>query len=419
MDCSERLNSILPELISLRRTLHAYPELSFQEYETSRLLRERLNSIPGLEVTPGFADTGIVATLNRHKPGPCIAFRADMDALPIQEQSGKLYSSKRDGIMHACGHDGHMACLIGAAQLLSTVRDSLSGPVKFIFQPAEEFGAGAERMIQDGALRDPDATAIFALHGWPELEVGTIAITPGAIMAGDDEFCIRIDGVGAHAAQPHRGIDPVVVASHIILGLQSVVSRLTDPTKALVVTIGKIESGSSSNIIPEYAVLHGTVRALNDEVRTSALIEIGKIAAGIAKSFGATSAIEWTDGCPVVVNDVKATSFVDDIARQMSAIQSIKTDMFPIMAAEDFAFYQREIPGAFIALGLRPENQQKIPGLHQSGFDFTDGALETGVLLFTELALRFADSWKKSLQIKPRPGKNNTPVIPLFPTLQV
>lgn len=418
MDYRATLTSILPELVLLRRTLHAYPELSFQEHETSRLLKDRLSSIPGIKVTSGVGGTGIVATLNNQKSGPCIALRAAMDALPIQEKSGRLYSSKRDGIMHACGHDGHMACLLGAAHVLSSVRDTVSGPVKFIFQPAEEIGAGAERMLREGVLRNPDVSAIFMLHGSPELEVGTIAVNPGAIIASDDEFRIRIDGVGAYAIQPHRGIDPVVIASHIILGLQSVVARLTDSTKTLVITVGKIESGMSSSI-PDYAVLHGTVRALNDEVRSLALIEIGNIAAGIAKSFGATSTIEWVERCPVVVNDKKATGFVYDTASQLSAIQAIETDIFPIMAAEDFAFYQREVPGAFVALGLCPENQQKISGLHQPGFDFTDAAVETGVLLLTELALQFTECWQKRFQIQSQTKKHQSMVIPLFPTVQI
>jgi amidohydrolase len=385
--------SILPGLIDLRRTLHTHPELAYNEFETSRMLKERLERLPGMHLKADIAKTGIVATLGADLKGPCIALRADMDALPIKEQTEKSYASKRDGVMHACGHDGHMACLFGTAQVLSEMRHQLSGPVKFIFQPAEEDGAGAHQMCQAGALENPSVDAIFVLHGWPELTVGSIAITDGAIMAGNDDFSITVQGTGAHAAQPHRSVDPILVASHIVVALQSVVSRRTSPVESIVVTVGKIESGTSSNIIPESALLHGTLRALDEEARRIALLEIDQISSGIAQSYGATSTTSWQHGYPSVVNNSDAASFVREIATDTLGAVRVDNNVFPVMAAEDFSYYQKQIPGAFFALGLKPHGRLQYPGLHNPQFDFNDDAIAIGVRMFSELALNFAPFW--------------------------
>jgi amidohydrolase len=280
------------------------------------------------------------------------------------------------------------------------MQHQLEGPVKFIFQPAEEDGAGAEKMCSEGVLKNPDVDAVFALHGWPELPLGQIAITEGPVMAGNDDFQITVQGVGAHAAQPHRSVDPILITSHIIVALQSVVSRSTSPTDAAVVTVGRIEAGTSSNIIPESAALYGTLRTLDTNVRHNALKEIERLASGVAQSYGAMCQTTWSYGYPSVVNDSRATDFVRCIAADTLGPNRVRDKVFPVMAAEDFAYYQQEIPGAFLALGLRPPETLQYPGLHHPKFDFNDEAIASGVRLFSEMALNFSTLWGLSQSVQ-------------------
>ncbi|MDD5706442.1 MAG: M20 family metallopeptidase, partial [Kiritimatiellae bacterium] len=258
--CVSRIEALLPELTALRRDLHAHPELGFEEHYTAGRVAEWLGGLPDMRVRTGVAGTGVVATLAARKRGPCVALRADMDALPVDDACGQPYVSRHPGRAHACGHDGHVACLLGAARLLSEQAGQLAGPVRFIFQPAEEGGGGGEQMCRQGALEDPAPAAIFALHAWPFLPLGTVGVRAGAAMASTDAIDIVVRGRGAHAGTPHKGVDPIVAASHVVVALQTVVSRLTDPTETALVTIGSIAGGSARNVIPDTVTLSGTIR---------------------------------------------------------------------------------------------------------------------------------------------------------------
>lgn len=345
--------------------------------------------MPSLDITTGVAGTGIVATLNADKPGRCVALRADMDALPIREETGLPYASKHDGRMHACGHDGHMSCLIGAAEVLTRIADDLPGKVKFIFQPAEEGGGGGRAMCDAGALNDPDVDAIFGLHGWPGLAFGVIGTRPGPILASQDRWTLSVRGKGGHAAWPHHSIDPIVVAAHIVTALQTIVSRSIDPLNAVVVTVGEFHAGTASNIIPDTAELSGTLRALNEEDRTLAAEQLQRIAQQVAAAFGASANLEVHRGYPVLINDPAAAAFVQEVASDVAGKQSVVSDMAPVMGAEDFAFYAQRIPAAFWCLGVRKGDEATQPKLHQSTYDFPDDAMMLGIRMHCEIAMRY------------------------------
>lgn len=390
-DLTPLINSRLPAITKLRQDIHSYPEPGFKEVETVKKILTVLKELPGIEVKTGIAQTGIVATLGQDKPGPCIALRADMDCLPIQEKTGKPYASTRPGFMHACGHDGHVACLVGAAMVLTEISDELKGPVKFIFQPAEECQGGARFMCEEGILREePRIKAIFGLHGWPDLEVGSVATKSGPILASVDDFTITVSGKGTHAATPHQGTDPIVVAAHIVVALQSIVSRMNSPFDNAVVTIGQIQAGSATNVIPEQAKLHGTIRALDPKLRTDTFERLKRIAQHTAAAFGAEAQIELLVGYPPVVNEEKSTDYFLSIARRSLGEKAVTSKGFPVMGAEDFSFYLQEVPGCFWALGVRPHGQETYPSLHNDRYDFTDDALFYGVQLHCELARGFA-----------------------------
>ncbi|UCG31976.1 MAG: amidohydrolase [Phycisphaerales bacterium] len=394
-DLREDIDSILPSLIELRHELHAHPELGYQEHETARRLLDRLEKLPGVVIRTGVAETGIVATLGTDKSGPCIALRADMDALPIQEETGRHYASQNAGCMHACGHDGHMTCLIGAATVLAGRADELKGPVKFIFQPAEEGGAGGKRMYQEGALKDPPVDAIFALHAWPTLEAGTLAIRPGPIMAHVTDFEITVHGAGTHAAMPHRGIDTILVASHVVVALQSIAARNTDPTDSAVVTVGTFNAGTATNIIPPVARLRGTIRALTNKTKVATKERLRQIAEQTAAAYRGRAEVEFIPLYPGLSNDPAAAGFVAEVAYDVLGAQAVIADEPPTLGGEDFAFYARSIPAAFWWLGVRPKGAETYPGLHQPTFDFNDDVIALGVRLHCEMALRFAASWGK------------------------
>ena len=395
-DRIERLiQAALPGLTQLRHDLHEHPELGYEEERTSARILSELQELPGLSIRTGVAETGVVATLGADKPGPCVALRADMDALPIQEQSDRSYASKVPGKMHACGHDGHVTCLVGAARVLTALADELPGPVKFVFQPAEEGGAGGRRMCEEGVLADPEVTAIFGLHGWPTLKIGEIALRPGPVLASSDKMEITVRGRGAHAAFPHQGIDPIVIASHVIVALQTVVSRTTDPLDSAVVTVARVVGGSGYNIIPPQVELAGTVRTLNSRTRQRIHRRIAEVAEGTASALGGGAEVEIFDGYPVLENDPVATDFVERTVAEAGAGISFQS-MDPVMGGEDFAFYAQRIPAAFYALGVCPAGVDQYPHLHQPNYDFSDGAIPHGVRMHVEVARRFRDNWPRS-----------------------
>lgn len=388
------IQALAPAMIDLRHEIHAHPELGYEERETSRRILERIENLPGMTVRKGVAGTGIVATLNADRQGPCVALRADMDALPITEETGKPYASKHAGRMHACGHDGHVACLVGVATVLARHADALSGPVKFIFQPAEESGGGGEKMVAEGVLDNPRVDAAFALHGWPTLDVGTVGTRAGPALASTNPFDITIHGRGSHAAYPHRGVDPIVIAAHVVVALQTIVSRNTDPLDSVVVTVGKIEAGTAVNIIPPSALLRGTIRTLNPQTRRETVERVVRIARGTAEALGGRAEIATRDGYPVLVNDAEAAGFFMRVARESLGDERVDANVPASLGAEDFAYVAQRVPACFWRLGVRPKGTDNYPGLHHPKYDFSDDAIAVGVRLHCELAMRFAREWK-------------------------
>ncbi|HCV23059.1 MAG TPA: amidohydrolase [Candidatus Latescibacteria bacterium] len=374
----------MADLICLRHEIHQNPELGYQEHGTAKRVVAALDGIEGLDIRTGVAETGVVVTLGVDRPGPMVALRADMDALAIQETSGLPYASATDGKMHACGHDGHTTCLVGAVRVLSAIRDELAGPVRFVFQPAEEGGGGGGRMCDEGVL--DGVKAIFGLHGWPYLPQGELGVRSGPFLASSDRFRIVVDGQGAHAAFPHQGVDPIPIAAQIVLGLQTIASRQTDPLDAVVVTVAQIHGGTADNIIPAQIELRGTLRSLQAGTRRSAMDQIERIATQIAAAHQARAQVTITEGTPVLANDRIAAGFGQQVA---STASLTPVDIDPVMGGEDFAFYAERIPAAFFALGVRPPDRDSYPALHQPDYDFPDAAIATGVALHDQLARRF------------------------------
>lgn len=392
-DIASLIQAALPDIVALRHDLHQHPELSYEESRTADRIMAYIGGIPGLDIQTGVAGTGIVATLGKDKKGPCVALRADMDALPMQEEADVPYKSQTPGKMHACGHDGHTSCLVGAVRVLAQCADELTGPVKFIFQPAEEGGMGGKRMCEEGALENPDVAAIFGLHGWPQLPLGHIGLRTGGMLASTDSFEIRVTGTGSHAAFPHLGIDPIAIAAHIVVALQSIVSRNTDPLDSAVVTVAQIHAGTAFNIIPPVATLKGTVRALDETVRAQTLMRLTQMATGIAEAMNGQAEVHIApEGSPAVYNDTMAVEMVKTIVRR--AVPNIETvEVRPVMGGEDFAFYGARVPSAFFFLGLRPPDEDTYPNLHQPDFDFADAALPVGIRMHVEIARHFASIW--------------------------
>lgn len=389
----ERLAGVLDQLIEIRHELHAHPEIAYQEHQTSALLARSLGQIAGLTVKTGLArGTGVLGTLVTGRPGPVLAFRADIDALPIQEESSRAYASQNGGFMHACGHDGHATCLLGTAMVLSAIRDQLCGTIKFIFQPAEESGHGGQAMIDSGVLDDPPVEAIFGLHGWPAIKVGSLATRPGAVMASTDSFRATIHGRGAHGASPHLGCDPIVAASHVVTALQTIIARTLDPVKAGVVTVGRLNAGTAINIIPTKAELAGTIRSLDPDVREHLRTQVEQVIRHTAAAFGCRAEVELGRGYPVVVNDARMTELVGDVAGQVLGPQCVDLNRPQSMGGEDFAYYLQRVRGCFFFIGACPREQEKCPALHTPDYDFPDEAIGVGVRVFCGLALRLASS---------------------------
>lgn len=383
----EFIEQQLPELIDLRHELHTHPEIRFEEKWTSDRIARFLDG-EGISYTRGHAKgTGIVA----HIKGAgmrTVALRSDMDALEIEEDTGLPYSSIIPERMHACGHDGHMTCLCGVARVLNERRDSLKGNVKLIFQPAEEQAAGGRLIVEEGILDDVDA--VFALHCWPSLPVGQVGIKGGAAMASADFFRIEIRGEGCHAADPASGVDPVLVAGHVLTGLQSIVSRETNPWDAAVISVAKIQAGHASNVIPETATMEGTFRALTTKVRDHIFDAIPRIAEHTAKAHRA-EAVVYFDGepYPFLNNDAEMSAFAKETVRDVFGSDRLYEPKFASMASEDFAFYLQKVPGAFLFLGNNPDPSTRYPGLHSPHFNFCDDALPYGIELLSSLALRY------------------------------
>ncbi|MEX3960769.1 M20 aminoacylase family protein [Paraburkholderia sp. EG286B] len=368
-------------MIALRHELHAQPELGFEEHATSALVAAKLEAW-GYRVSRGVGGTGVVGTMERGR-GANLGLRADMDALPIHEATGLPYASRNDGVMHACGHDGHTAMLLAAARCLAQ-KPRWRGTLHLIFQPAEEGLGGALRMIEDGLFERFPCDAVFAMHNVPGFPAGTIGFHGGAFMASADEVTIRVIGRGGHAAAPQQTIDPVVVGASIVMALQSVVARNVAPQDQAVVSVGALHAGSASNVIAPHAELHLSVRALSAQVRTLLERRITEVAEGQAASYGARVEIDYRHCYPVLVNHEDETELARRVALEWGGAQMLIDGLRPLMASEDFAYMLERCPGSYLSIGNGDGTQHC--SLHNPGYDFNDASLAIGASYWIKLA---------------------------------
>ena len=386
--------AINDQVVEWRRDIHANPELGMQEFRTAGLVAEHLESL-GIDVQTGVGGTGVVGILEGGRPGPGVALRADMDGLPVTELADVPFASKvtaqwqgrEVGVMHACGHDNHVAILMGVASVLAEMRDDLPGTVKFLFQPAEEGPGGAEPMIADGAMENPKVDAVFGLHVFPD-RVGTIQTRPGGMMASADNLQIVVRGVQTHGAYPWDGVDPIVTASQIVMGLQQIVSRQVDTSgSTAIVTIGQIEGGNRGNIIPDTVLMVGTIRTLDPDHRTDVHERIRRIATNIAEANGAVADVTIGLGYPVTVNDPDLTE------RMLPSLERVVGDqlgvMTPTLGAEDFSYFATEAPGLFINLGVGSDDPSLVHPNHSPYFYADERALPIGVRAMASLAVDY------------------------------
>ncbi|MEX0365241.1 MAG: M20 aminoacylase family protein [Ruegeria sp.] len=383
MPIKNRLADMHDEITGWRRHLHAHPELLYDVHETAAFVVERLKSFGVDDITTGIGKTGVVAVIKgkSDSKGRVIGLRADMDALPIEEATGLDYASTVPGKMHACGHDGHTSMLLGAAKYLAETRN-FDGTAVLIFQPAEEGGAGGLAMCEDGLMERWGIQEVYGMHNMPGMAVGEFAIRPGALLASSDEFEIVVTGKGGHAAAPHDAVDTTLVASQIVVSLQSVVARTVDPVKRVVLTVGTFETDSvASNVIAHTARLLGTVRTLDPEYRAIAEERVRRIAEDTASAFGARAEVTWTPGYPVTVNSETETRYAAEAAEAVAGKVNSNTD--PIMPSEDFAYMLEERPGAYIFIG-----NGDTAMCHHPAYNFDDGAIPAGCSWFAELVER-------------------------------
>jgi len=384
----------LKEVTDIRRHLHRHPELSFKEFETAKFIAAKLDEY-GISYQDKVAKTGIVGLIKGKDPGSkVVALRADMDALPIKEKNDVAYCSVNEGAMHACGHDAHMACLLGAAKILQELRMEFCGTVKLIFQPSEEnYPGGAKVMIEEGVLENPKPDVIFGQHVFPELDAGMIGMRPGKYMASTDEVYITVKGKGGHAAIPDKVIDPVLIASHIIIALQQIVSRKSSPVMPTVVSFGKISADGQTNIIPDEVKLEGIIRTFSESWRMEIKEQIICIACGLAESMGGTCEVNIEQGYPAVVNDEDLTGRAWDYAEDyLGEGSAAKLEMR--MTAEDFSYFAQKVPGCFFRLGTRNEEKGISSNLHAATFDIDESSLENGMGIMAWFAV-------SELNIKP------------------
>ena len=375
--------SALADAVLWRRELHRRPELSFQEHETARFVEETLGSFGGHELSRP-TETSVMARLVTGRAGPVLALRADIDALPITEESGLPFASEREGVMHACGHDGHTAELLAVARLLLGLRDSLRGEVRFIFQHAEELlPGGARDLVAAGALADVDA--IVGCHLITPLDVGKVGVPSGPFMASPDTFSIVIEGRGGHAAFPHESVDPIAIAAQVVVSLQHVVARETDPNERVVVTVSRISGGTADNIIPESVELGGTVRTFNTEARERARTAIERIVAGVTQAHAAAYRFEYVEGYLPVDNDPELAARVAAAVERALGANAL-TEIAPIMGGDDFSAYQREVPGVYFMVGARNEETGATFPHHHPRFTIDERAMENAIAVFVEVA---------------------------------
>jgi amidohydrolase len=379
MPVINRVADLADEVTQWRRDMHAHPELLYEVHRTAALVAEKLRSFGCDEVVTGIGRTGVVGVIKgrRGEAGKVIGLRADMDALPIAEETNAPYKSKTPGLMHACGHDGHTAMLLGAAKYLAETRN-FDGTAVVIFQPAEEGGGGGDAMVKDGLITRFGIQEVYGMHNWPGHPVGAFAIRSGPIMAAADRFTIHVEGRGGHAAHPNKCVDTLLVAAQIVVALQSIASRNVDPLESAVVSVCSFKAGDTYNVIPQHATLLGTVRTLKPEVQDQVEARIGEIAKSVAAAFGATATVEYARGYPVTFNHPEQTDFMAKVAEMVGT--GVKRDVPPQMGAEDFSYMLNERPGAYIFLGNGDSAQ-----CHHPAYDFDDTAIPYGVSLWAKI----------------------------------
>ena len=383
------INQMLNEMKSWRQDLHKIPEIGLEEYETSKYIKNKLKEF-NINFKEGYSNTGLVAWVkgNNGNSNKSIGLRADFDALPMPEKNNFDYKSSKDGMMHACGHDGHTSMLLGAAKYISENND-FDGTVYFIFQPGEEGFAGGKKMIEDGLFDDFSIDEVYALHNWPDLPLGSFGVNSGPMMAAVDEFDIIVKGKGGHAAFPHLVIDPIIVASQIVNAIQTIISRSTDPVDKALISITKIHGGTAYNVIDDEVKLSGTIRTFKPETRSFIGKKIEEIANGIAKAHGAGANIEFDliNKYPPTINSKKESEFAAKIAKQMVGEENVNTDIDPSMGGEDFSYLLNKKPGSYLYIGQGDENHKAH--LHTTKYDFNDNLLPIGVNYWVNLVKEY------------------------------
>lgn len=393
MDIQALTNEIKDEMIQIRRHIHQHPELSMQEYQTTELIMDTLKNT-SIALTKLPDDTGVIGVLRGGHDGRTLGLRADIDALPINEQTGLSFTSKREGIMHACGHDLHTTVLLGTALVLDRIKDTLSGNIKFIFQPGEEIMQGAKLIIEEGVLeKEPKVDEIICLHTWPLVDSGKIGVRKGPIMAAADTFEIIIEGSGGHAAHPHLSIDPIPVAGQIIGAFQTIISRRTSPLDSAVVTLGQIHGGNTNNTIAKNVTISGTIRSLSHELRKSIKKEIKEISENIGKAFNTGITVTFFPGSPPVINNDKLVDIMSEAVKENLGDNNLVYLREPSLGGEDFSFYLQERDGMLFRIGTRNENEASQRSLHNPGIIFDEDAISTGIIAMSSFALKYLNEY--------------------------
>ena len=381
------INQMLNEMKTWRQDLHKIPEIGLEEYETSKYIKNKLNNF-NIEFKDGYSTTGIVAWVkgNKGNSDKSIGLRADFDALPMSEKNTFKHKSTNDGMMHACGHDGHTSMLLGAAKYLSENND-FDGTVYFIFQPGEEGFGGGEKMIQDGLFKDFKIDEVYALHNWPELPLGSFGVSSGPMMAAVDEFDIIVKGKGGHAAIPQLVIDPIVAASQIVIAIQTIISRTINPIDKALISVTKFHAGSAHNVIDDQVILGGTVRTFKKETRINLEKKIEELSKGIAEANGAKIEFHYSNGYPPTINHKKESQFAANVAKKLVGEKNVLTEIQPSMGGEDFSYLLNEKPGSYLYIGQNDVNHKA--NLHTTNYDFNDNLLPTGVNFWVNLVKEF------------------------------
>ncbi len=386
IDFYSEAQSLFPYTQAMRRDFHMHPELGHQEVRTAGIVARELQTL-GLEVTTGVGKTGVVALIEGSKPGPTLLLRADMDALPILEQTGAEYASQTPGVMHACGHDAHTAILLTVAKILNSIRNELPGCVKLVFQPAEEGQGGAEGMLADGVLENPAVDVTLGLHVWNENPVGWLGLAPGPTMAGTEIFKVRVSGKGGHGAIPHLAVDPVLAGAQIVSALQSVVSRNISPLQSAVVSVTTFHGGEAFNVIPPFVELTGTIRSFDPQVRATVVHRFDEIVNGVAAGLGCQAEIEHIVMTPALVNDAQTAEIAQTVAMRVLPQSQISTSGPFTMGGEDFAYMMEKVPGLFMFVGSANPAKGLDYGHHHPKFDIDETSLPRAVALMAATAL--------------------------------